>query len=436
MLRIGWIAIGLLAAAALSAYYGLSESFEGSPDHPAIGYDQPPNDPVAALNRKLQEGSVELKYEENAGYLRSVLAALHVPIESQIVAMAKTSVQQYIITPQNPRTLYFNDSVAVGFVRGGFMELAAQDPTQGIVFYTLGRNGGKSQPFSLETRPYFRREDGCLQCHVSYATMGVPGTLLRSVFPSPAGTALYQAGSYVTDHRSPMLKRFGGWDVTGASGPARHLGNALFSDPETAEAPAKGELLPSLNARLDARPFLSPYSDIVALMVFDHQMHMMNLLTRVGWEARYLKAEHPEALPSRMRAAAEEFVDYLLFVDEAPLEGSANVPDKGRIRGNSGFAEEFAARGPRDSQGRSLRQFDLQRRLMRYPCSYMIYSEAFDALPEAAKRAIYERLWSVLSGRISGGKYARLSLPERKAVTEILRETKNGLPEYFTTVVK
>ena len=173
--------------------------------------------------------------------------------------------------------------------------------------------------------------------------------------------------------------------MTGASGPARHLGNALFSDPETADVPAEGALLPSLNARLDARPFLSHYSDLVALMVFDHQMHMMNLLTRVGWEARYVSAENPQALPVRMRAAAEEFVDYLLFVDEAPLD----VPANGKIRGSSGFAEEFSARGPRDSQGRSLRQFDLQRRLMRYPCSYMIYSEAFDALPDEARGAIY-----------------------------------------------
>src|SRR5579862_1476222 len=232
------IAIGvLLAGACAAAYEELGGTFDGSLDHPAIGYKQPSNDAVAALNRKIQEGSVHLQYEENTGYLRSVLEALHVPVESQIVAMSKTSVQQNIITPRNPRTLYFNDFVAVGFVSGGFIEVAAQAPKQGIIFYTLGRNGARPQPFSLFTRANFQRENGCLQCHVSYATMGVPGTLLRSVFPGPDGTALYQAGSYVTDHRSPMQERFGGWYVTGESGPARHLGNSLFPDPDKAEAP-------------------------------------------------------------------------------------------------------------------------------------------------------------------------------------------------------
>jgi hypothetical protein len=403
----------------------LSESFEGSPGHPAIGYGRPPDDAVAALNRKIQEGWAELKYDEGTGYLRSVLEALNVPVESQIVAMAKTSVQQPIITPQNPRTLYFNDSVVVGFVRGGFIELAAQDSKQGFIFYTLGRNGPRPQPF--QTRPNFRREDGCLQCHLSYATMGVPGALLRSVFPAPGGMALYQAGSYVTDHRSPMAERFGGWYVTGNEGPHRHLGNALFGDPETAEVPAKGEILSSLKTKVDTRLYLSPYSDIVALMVFDHQMHMMNLLTRVGWEARYWKHEKPEELGSRLRVAAEDFVDYLLFVDEAPLDGE--------IRGSSGFAEKFAARSPQDSKGRSLRQFDLGRRLFRYPCSYMIYSEAFDGLPSEAKNAIYKRLWSVLSGSLRDQKYARFSLADRRAVVEILRETKSELPDYFSGVL-
>jgi hypothetical protein len=413
-----------VAAACLWAGDVLTESFEGSPDHPAIGYGQPPNDVVAALNRKIQEGSLELTYDEGTGYLRSVLEALHVPVESQIVAIAKTSVQRAIITPQNPRTLYFNDSVAVGFVQGGFIELAAQDPKQGFIFYTLGRNRARPQPFSLQTRPNFRREDGCLQCHLSYATMGVPGALLRSVFPAPGGMALYQAGSYVTDHRSPIAERFGGWYVTGNEGPHRHLGNALFPDPNTAEIPAKGEILSSLKTKLDTRLYLSPYSDIVALMVFDHQMHMMNLLTRIGWEVRYWRREKPEELASRLRVAAEDFVDYLLFVDEAPLDG--------KIRGSSGFAEEFATRGRRDSKGRSLREFDLERRLFRYPCSYMIYSGAFEALPYEAKNAIYERLWSVLSGNLRDGKYARLSLADRRATVEILRETKSELPDYFS----
>ncbi len=417
----------LIACTCATAFYEeLGGAFEGSPDHPSIDYAGPSNDAVAALNKKLLDGSLKLKYDESTGYLRSVLDALHVPVESQIVAMAKTSVQQYIISPQNPRTLYFNDFVAVGYVRGGFIELAVQDPRQGMIFYTLGRNGSGPVSFSTLDQVSFQREDSCLGCHVSYNSMGVPGTLLRSVFPGLNGTALYQAGSYITDHRSPLEERYGGWYVTGQSGPPRHMGNAVFEDADKAAIPAKGEILNSLKSKFNTQLYLSPYSDVVALLVFDHQMHMMNLLTRVGWEARYGKFEQPRTLSARMQNAAQEFVDYLLFIDEAPLGA--------KIRGNSGFAEVFAAQGPQDSKGRSLRQFDLERRLMRYPCSYMIYSEAFASLPAEAKNAIYLRMWSVLSGKVAGGKYDRLSRMDRKAVVEILRDTKKDLPDYFTAV--
>ena len=419
-----WAAAAVLAIAVSAANAELDGGFDGSPEHPAIQYFAPAHDPVAELNQKLQDGSAELKYDQNTGYLKSVLDALHIPVESQIVAMSKTSVQRAIISPGNPRTLYFNDSVVAGFVRGGFIELAAQDPRQGVVFYTLGRNAPGTRGFSLLDKPVFRREDGCLQCHVSFNTMGVPGMLIRSVYPGSDGTALYEAGSFVTDHRSPMKERFGGWYITGESGPSRHLGNAFFTDPDKADAPVHGELLKSLGARLDQQLYLSLYSDVVSLMVFDHQMRMMNLLTRAGWESRYGKFEKASDLKTRLDSVADEVVDYLLFVDEAPLDG--------RIRGTSGFAEKFAAMGPRDRKGRSLREFDFERRMMRYPCSYMIYSDAFEALPSEAKSVIYHRMWDVLSGKVNGGKYKRLSQADRAAVIEILRETKKDLPAYFS----
>ncbi len=420
------VLVAILSVTAAAAFEELGGAFDGSPEHPAIGYPKPSKDAVAELNRKIQEGAVVLKSDETTGYLRSVLDALKVPVESQIVAMAKTSVQRYIISPRNPRMLYFNDFVAVGFVPSGFIELAVQDPRQGIIFYTLGRT--LTQPTALLGKPFFQREDGCLGCHLSYATMGVPGTLLRSVYPAPGGAALYQAGSYVTDHSSRMEERFGGWYVTGESGPGRHLGNALFKDPDKAAVPAHGEILESLKTKFDTRFALAPYSDVVALLVFDHQMHLMNLLTRAGWEARYAKYEKSGDLPQRLQRAAEEFVDYLLFVDEAPFTG--------RVRGTSGYTDVFASQGPRDGRGRSLREFDLERRLTRYPCSYMIYSAAFENLPDEARDAIYRRMWAVLSGSDRDSKYARLSLADRRAVVEILRDTKPGLPEYFRPVTR
>jgi hypothetical protein len=92
--------------------------------------------------------------------------------------------------------------------------------------------------------------------------------------------------------------------------------------------------------------------------------------------------------------------------------------------------------GPRDHQGRSLRDLDLTHRLLRYPCSYMIYSAAFDALPADAKDAIYKRMWQVLSGDDQGQKYSRLTLADRRAVVEILRDTKKDLPSYFQPVAR
>jgi hypothetical protein len=325
-------------------------------------------------------------------------------------------VQSRRINPKNPRTLFFNDAVVVGWVRGGFIELAAQDPQQGVIFYTLEQSP-KLLPFP---KPYFKRDDTCLSCHFSNAAAGVVGMLIRSVFPGPDGTAMYQAGSYVTDDRSPMEQRWGGWYVTGKSSPKHHLGNAILTDfekPESMVSPST-LLLGSLRDKFNTDLYLSPYSDVVALTVFDHQARMMNLLALVNWEARI-----PRDSPQRLNEAVAQFVDYLLFVGEAPLEGP--------IRGSSGFEEKFSSEGPRDHLGRSLRQLDLNHRLLRYPCSYMIYSDAFSSLPPQAKDAIYGRLWRILSGRESGVKYDQLTLNDRRALVEILRDTKPDLPAYF-----
>ena len=390
--------------------------FPADPDHPAIGYPvRPEHNLVSELNARLAEGKTRLTFEGTPGYLRSTLQALDVPIESQLVVFSKTSLQQRIISPANPRTIFFNDSVAVGWVRGEpFVEVAAEDDQQGVIFYTLDQRAAD--------KPVFVRRDGCLQCHEDYATLGVPGMLVRSVFHSPDGTALRPLGEFVTDQRSPFQERWGGWYVTGRAGGLRHLGNLTFPNPDDAGPIPKAADLDSLAGKFETGADLSPYSDIAALLVFTPQARMINLLTRAAWEVR-LAGHQQQVPPELLRDAAAEIVEYLLYVDETPLPV--------RIQGTSGFAEKFSARGPRDSRGRSLRQMDLQRRLMRYPCSYMIYSPAFEALPAALKEAVYARLWRILSGTETALKYARLSAADRAAIVEILRETKPGLPGYF-----
>jgi hypothetical protein len=364
--------------------------------HPVIGYAaQPAHDPVANLIRDVQQGKVRLKFEGEEGYLRSLLDSLRIPVESQIAVFSKNSLQSPIISPENPRLVYFNDSVALGNVRGGFIEIASQDPEKGINFYVL--------PQLPADKPLFLQRDDCLRCHLSRNSLDVPGMLMRSVYPSRNGVPINPLGSFLLDHRTKFEERWGGWYVSGSSGSIHHLGNAIVSDPSTAESMVP---LKDLQEKFG--------SDIVALMVFQHQMHMMNLITRLGWEFRMAASlsettgKRNEVIERQLRDGTNELVDYLLFVDEAPLSN--------KIKGTSEFAEKFAAQSPTDIKGRSLRQFDLEHRLMRYPCSYMIYSPAFEALPADAKKLIYGRMREVMS--------TRLAAPDRQAIIEILADTK------------
>jgi len=303
-------------------------------------------------------------------------------------------------------------------MRGGFIEVASLDPRRGVILYTMD-----PRPSS---KPRFGRDDSCLICHRSDSSLGVPGMIVKSVLTGADGSPRLLYGAYETDHRSPLEERWGGWYVTGSSGGAKHLGNIMFQPGDTPEAHAANPALQldSLKTQFVTSGYLSPYSDIAALMVFDHQMRMTNLLIRLGWEARV--SDHDRRPASVLESAARELVDYLLFVDEAPLPA--------KLAGSSGFAQKFAARGPRDAQGRSLRDLDLQRRVLKYPCSYMIYSDTFDALPASAKDPVYRRLWQVLSGAESAGNYARLTRADRQAVLEILKDTKKDLPPYFTAI--
>jgi hypothetical protein len=346
-------------------------------------------DPVSALNDKLRAGAVQLNFDDAHGYLRSVLDALHVPLESQLLVFSKTSGQAMKIEPRNPRALYFNDSVAVGWVHGGLLEAMAQSPHGDIAFYTLDQRPWVYRERTAEA--LFEPRPDCLHCHGS-------GTLVLSVSPSPDGVPVNRLGLRNTDHRTPFADLWGGWYVTGTSA-APHMGNGIVTHAR----------LESMKPAFDPAAYPTPYSDIVALMVFEHQMHMMNLLTA-----------------ARLRDNVNELVDYMLFIDEPPLPG--------QVHGASGFAAGFAVPGLRDTQGRSLRQLDLASRLMRYPCSYMIYAEAFDGLPASTKAAIYKRLWRILSAQEDSAKYARLTLADRRAIVEILRDTKKNLPDYFRPI--
>ena len=388
-----------MTCVAAAAVAQRSDVFGASRDHEAIAYSTTPGaNAITTLNESIQRGHASLTFDPVDGYLRSVLAALSIPVESQVLAFAQTSQQRNHISRTNPRAIYFRDDVAVAWIRDAeLIEVAVQDPKQGTIFYTLRQTPAAT--------PTFTRDDKCLACHLTWETRAVPGPFVQTIFPRRSDEEY--ANGFTVDHRVPMPERWGGWYVTGERVP-RSMGNIELLQPRM---PASGPELvparPSLAGTFDGRGYPTMFSDVVALLLLDHQVHATNLITRAGWEHR-IGSPH-------VGAAVDELVDYLLFVDEAPL------PDA--IKGSSGFAERFSAQGPRDGQGRSLRELDLKTRLMRYPLSYMVYSPGFAGLPSDVKAMVRARLDEVLSGKDARKKYAHLTAPTRLAIAEILRDT-------------
>jgi hypothetical protein len=390
-----------------------------------------PGDAVASLWNRISNGKVELEYTEEHGHLVALLESLDIPISSQVLVFSKTSFQPRRISPKTPRALYFNDEVYVGWVQGSdVFEISAADPLLGANFYTA--KSVKSQPLKFE-----RQTHECLQCHASSQTFNVPGHIIRSVFPDETGQPIFRAGTYRTDHTSPLKERWGGWYVSGSHGKQRHLGNAVATDAENprdldTEAGANRQ---DLSSSFDTKPYLSPHSDIVALMVLEHQARLHNEMTVASYATR--KALHyqevmnealerpqgyvSDSTKARIARYARRVVEVMLYAGETRLTDP--------LSGTSKFAEEFAARGPFDEEGRSLRQFDLKTRIFRHPCSYLIYGDTFNQLPDALLLPVYRELHNVLTADETEEAFSHLSREDRRAILEILRATKQDLPD-------
>jgi hypothetical protein len=383
-------------------------------DHAAIRYAQSPaDDAVTRLETRLASGKAKLDYQPGGlGYLPSLLQNLGVNPDSQSLVFSKTSFQAAKISPSNPRALFFNDNVMVGSVRGGdVLELAALDPKQGMVFYTLD--------MQKSDHPQFIRRDACLQCHQGPATLGIPGLLVGSVFPDVNGMPSSRSNNPVTDDDTPIQKRWGGWYVTGTTGGMNHLGNAVARDPRAPDVlDTRGsQNLTSLKGKFDFTGYVAQTSDLVALLTLEHETRMVNLLIRAGWDQRIAEPE------VRIDADVDALVRYMLFSGEATLYDP--------VAGVSTFTKTFQAQGPRDHQGRSLRDFDLEKRMFRYPLSFMIYSQTFDALPVAVREKVYRRIYDILTGKNQDQAFAKLTVDDRKAILEIVRDTKPNLPPYW-----
>jgi len=411
---------------------------------PPINYrSQEPTDPVAVLQKELDAGTAKLTYDEDHGYLRSVLKLLKVPLESQTLVFSKTSFQYPQISLEHPRALYYNDDIYVGAVhQGDTIEIISFDPMQGAIFYLLDEKKAD--------KPVFQRAElDCTQCHIVAGTRGVPGVLIRSVSPQTDGNVAPRTPTYITDQKSAWKDRWGGWYVTGEL-----IGESMANATTTVTRSADGQVistaakLTQIDKPFNAKAYLAPTSDQVALLVLAHQTQMHNLITLTNYQTRLALyalekssgtsasatdlAALPEATRTQIWRPAEQLVRYLLFAGETPLGGQ----DARKVIASSPFAREFADSGVRDSKKRSLRDFDLEDRIFRYPCSYLIYSSAFDSIPEPARDYIYHRLLQVLTGEDQSPDFAHLSPQDRQAILTILLETKANLPDEWRSYAR
>jgi hypothetical protein len=379
-----------------------------------------PDSAISRLQKKIDSGAAKLSWDEKFGYLPSLLTALEVPASSQMLVFSKTSLQRERISPDNPRAIYFNDDVYIGWIPGApLIELSVADPKMGGVFYTI-----EQKKFE---RPEFKRTDQCLECHASTKSMGVPGHLVRSFATDDDGVVDLSTGISQVNHRTPFEERWGGWYVTGTHGDQAHRGNLIGKKAfeKQAQEPNHAGNIKELSRFINPDKYKSTGSDIVALMVLEHQTHMHNYIARLQYESKIALKTYGHV--NYLRSIIDGFVRYLLFIEEAPLTA--------KLTGTSSFLSDFEKLGPRDAKGRSLRELELTERMFKYPCSYLIYSGAFDALPTVLKEKIYARLFDVLSGKDTSETYELLSSESRRAILEILADTKSDLPDYWKKAV-
>ena len=412
--------------------FGLSGSLAAGADEPferaPISYSSATSqDAVTALQARLASGEVHLTGDENH-VVRGLLRALGVSEASQMLVFSKTSFQKDRINPARPRAIYFSDEIYVGWCPGGLVEIAAIDPVLGPVFYSF-------DPQAVGDAKRFIRDADCLRCHGGTFVRDIPGLLARSVFTDTDGQPLLSLGSELVDASTPIEKRWGGWYVTALHAGPRHRGNLILSterEPSSEEL-AVGANFKSLEKLVDTRPYLVPSSDITALLVFEHQVSVQNVLTKANQECLHMIAyqknlqkelketvtEEPayESVRHVFSEASRKVLDALLCKDEAALPA-------GGIKGVGGFAKAFLT----NVGANSLKQLDLQQHLLRYRCSYLIQSTTFDRLQPVLRRRVLQRLWRVLTDPSSEPRYDYLETPERDSIREIVASNVRNLP--------
>lgn len=395
-------------------------------DYPIVAYgEKATKNAIARLQEKMDRGEVKLEFEGARGYLDSLLAALKIDPSSQVLVYSKTSLQIHVIDATTPRALYFNDHTYVAWLQhSDMLEIMTVDDERGTVFYTFQNRQRPKLTLDRET-------SRCLTCHDTYSMSGggVPRFMVMSVLVNTDGQRIGQEVGAETTDSMPIADRWGGWFVTGQVGKQTHKGNILVRSAEelTKDKPASRMNLASLDGLLDTKPYITDKSDIVALLVLEHQSTIHNLITRANFKSRMLLAREGLAnttqpwsaltpqMQKRLKPLSEPLARALLFVNAAPYGGE--------IRSSSGFDKWFEAQGPRTRDGRSLRELDLKTRMLKYPLSYLIYSDEFRALPVPIRDNVLNRIADVLTGQDRDPAFNHLSAQDRASILKILTET-------------
>ena len=401
------ILLGLaLAAGAARAEEAVRHRFTEAPHN---YYSREPRDAFSRFLTRLDSGEIQLDAGSDQAQLVSLLRALDVPVSSQLLVYSATSFQGGLIRPANPRALYFNDEVYVGYVPGGRFEVAAIDPDLGPVFriFRPVQNG----------RPEVTRSERCMNCHAGRTSRQVPGLVAESVICAASGASLDGFRREQVGHTIPLSERLGGWHVTGAHEHGAHLGNLI------------GEAAPGGYRRLPDAPgslfnwanYPARTSDLLPHLLHEHQLGFHNLVTLAVYRTRdaldaghgIIRAEDRPLLDD----LAHQLTRYLLFAGEAALPAGGVQPDADYLR-------DFQTRRIATASGASLRDLDLRTRLLRYRCSYMIHTASFAALPVEFKERVLAQLTAALREENGGADFAYLPALEKRAIYAILRETK------------
>ena len=376
-------------------------------------WTRPVTDRFSLLKDDLASGKIPLDHASEKAFVTSLLKVLDVPASSQMLVFSATSLQLSLISTSNPRALYFTDDLYVGWVPGGKVEIVSLDPALGGIYYIFDIPRRQGAALNVE------RSNRCMNCHGAADSGWVPGLVLSSVIPGPNGGSLVSWRQESLGHGVPLADRMGGWLVTGTGHWKGHHGNLtgeLYAGNLTTTPLPFGQTF-------DVNRYPAATSDLLAHLLHEHQAGFITVALEAAYRARAaLHQGNGSVLPEHgaaLDAAAEKLAGYLLFADEAAL------PPEG-VAGDAAFRADFARTRRPGASGHSLRDLDLKTHLLKFRCSYMIYSPVFAGLAPEMKSRVLRRLdAALLPGKLDHIS-RKLPAAEKQAIRGILNATLPG----------